>query len=193
MRAEERKTQERLDSYGYPVLTLPNEIVCEIFIHFLPVYPVCAPQTGVQSPTLLTHVCRRWREIALARTTFWKAILLTGYGGRGQAQILEAWLSRSGDLPISIDMDCISSTTSNECLEVLALHRARWAHVILAVELESSLLIVQDTLPLLQQLEIGLTARVFHSLPQGFARCLDSALSLSGISIIPPTFYLGPN
>ncbi|KAK7027863.1 hypothetical protein R3P38DRAFT_3191056 [Favolaschia claudopus] len=28
--------KERLDAYKYPVATLPNEIVSEIFIHFLP-------------------------------------------------------------------------------------------------------------------------------------------------------------
>jgi hypothetical protein len=29
--------RQPLDSYTYPVLTLPNEIVSEIFMHFLPV------------------------------------------------------------------------------------------------------------------------------------------------------------
>ncbi|KAJ7471095.1 hypothetical protein FB451DRAFT_1473188 [Mycena latifolia] len=40
LRAEQQRTQERLDSYTYPVLTLPNEIVLEIFIHFVPGYPL---------------------------------------------------------------------------------------------------------------------------------------------------------
>ncbi|KAJ7705931.1 hypothetical protein B0H14DRAFT_2415857, partial [Mycena olivaceomarginata] len=48
-----------------PVLTLPNEIISEIFVQFLPVYPLSSPSTGPFSPTLLTQICRRWREIAL--------------------------------------------------------------------------------------------------------------------------------
>ncbi|KAJ7917678.1 hypothetical protein B0H13DRAFT_2657737, partial [Mycena leptocephala] len=40
LRIEKTQAQERLDSYKYPVLTLPNEIVSEIFIHFLPPYPL---------------------------------------------------------------------------------------------------------------------------------------------------------
>lgn len=28
--------QERLDAYKYPVSTLPNEIISEIVVHFLP-------------------------------------------------------------------------------------------------------------------------------------------------------------
>ncbi|KAJ6577973.1 hypothetical protein B0H19DRAFT_1122031 [Mycena capillaripes] len=65
LRIEQSLTQERLDSYTYPVLTLPNEIISEIFIHFLPTYPFCPPLTGVLSPTILTHIFRRLREIAL--------------------------------------------------------------------------------------------------------------------------------
>ncbi|KAF7376699.1 F-box domain-containing protein [Mycena sanguinolenta] len=48
LRAEQ---QERLDAYKYPVLTLSNEVISEIFVHFLPVYPSA---TGLASPTTLT-------------------------------------------------------------------------------------------------------------------------------------------
>jgi disulfide oxidoreductase YuzD len=41
--------QERLDSYRYPVLTLPNEIVGEIFVHVLPIYRVPHLSTAERS------------------------------------------------------------------------------------------------------------------------------------------------
>ncbi|KAJ7906574.1 hypothetical protein B0H13DRAFT_2020452 [Mycena leptocephala] len=66
--------------HRYPVLTLPNEIISEIFIHFLPVYPLCPPSTGILSPTLLTQICRRWREISLATPALWKAVSLSSSG-----------------------------------------------------------------------------------------------------------------
>ncbi|KAJ6562466.1 hypothetical protein B0H19DRAFT_1144629 [Mycena capillaripes] len=66
LRTEKLQVQQRLDSYKYPALTLPNEIVSEIFIHFLPIYPLCPPLTGTLSPTALTQICRQWREIALS-------------------------------------------------------------------------------------------------------------------------------
>ncbi|KAJ7020267.1 hypothetical protein C8F04DRAFT_909373, partial [Mycena alexandri] len=69
--------QEELDSYKYPVLTLPTEIICEIFIHFLPVYPECPPPAGILSPTNLTQICRQWRDIALAIPTLWRAMRLS--------------------------------------------------------------------------------------------------------------------
>ncbi|KAJ6492717.1 hypothetical protein C8R47DRAFT_420447 [Mycena vitilis] len=40
---EKMVTKKRLNSYKYPVLTLPSEIVSEMFIHFLPAFPGCRP------------------------------------------------------------------------------------------------------------------------------------------------------
>ncbi|KAJ7752214.1 hypothetical protein DFH07DRAFT_1031897 [Mycena maculata] len=40
LREEKNLAQKRLNSYTYPVLNLPHEIVAKIFIHFLPPYPL---------------------------------------------------------------------------------------------------------------------------------------------------------
>ncbi|KAK6977953.1 F-box domain-containing protein, partial [Favolaschia claudopus] len=66
--------QNRLDAFIYPVLTLPNEVVSEIFIQFLPAYPKPPPLVGTSSPTLLTHICQKWRAIALATPKLWRVI-----------------------------------------------------------------------------------------------------------------------
>ncbi|KAJ7151248.1 hypothetical protein C8R46DRAFT_495856 [Mycena filopes] len=116
LRAEKAVVQDRLDSYKYPVLTLPNELVSEIFIHFLPPYPDCSPMIGVLSPTNLTQICREWREIALATPMLWNAIDLTSHSvpSRSNAFLglevraipdldqFDTWLSRSGCCPISL-------------------------------------------------------------------------------------------
>lgn len=39
LRQEKDLVQGRLGAYAYPFLTLPNEVVSEIFFHFIPVYP----------------------------------------------------------------------------------------------------------------------------------------------------------
>ncbi|KAJ6483105.1 hypothetical protein C8R45DRAFT_1075458, partial [Mycena sanguinolenta] len=36
LKKEQIEAQSRLDAYKYPVLTLPNEVVSEIFVHVLP-------------------------------------------------------------------------------------------------------------------------------------------------------------
>jgi hypothetical protein len=42
-------------------LTLPNEIVSEIFVHFVPPYPESPAFTGILSPATLSQICRQWR------------------------------------------------------------------------------------------------------------------------------------
>ncbi|KAJ7734749.1 hypothetical protein DFH07DRAFT_689007, partial [Mycena maculata] len=61
----------RLDAYKDPVLTLPNEIVSEIFVHLIPRSPKCPKITGFQSPIFLGRICRKWREIAFSAPTLW--------------------------------------------------------------------------------------------------------------------------
>ncbi|KAJ7429627.1 hypothetical protein FB451DRAFT_1383059 [Mycena latifolia] len=157
LRAERKETQGRIDSYAYPVLTLPNEIVSEIFVNFLPVYPCCPPQTGLLSPTLLTHICRRWRGIALATPELWRAILITSYRDDGrQLHILDSWLSRSGCFPLSLNIENLFIPISKECLEKLVQHHARWEHVKLGLEARSHLRIIPSAMPLLCQLELQL-------------------------------------
>ncbi|KAF7322296.1 F-box domain-containing protein [Mycena chlorophos] len=71
---EERKwAQEQLDAYAYPVLTLPNEVVSDIFLQYIPPYPERPPLLGDASPTNLLQICRRWREIALSTPALWRA------------------------------------------------------------------------------------------------------------------------
>ncbi|KAK6977951.1 hypothetical protein R3P38DRAFT_3470482 [Favolaschia claudopus] len=53
LRGAQRAAKQRLSSYKYPVLTLPNEILGEIFIHFLPPYPDPPPLVGNLSPICL--------------------------------------------------------------------------------------------------------------------------------------------
>ncbi|KAJ7039934.1 hypothetical protein C8F04DRAFT_1085367, partial [Mycena alexandri] len=97
--------ERTLDAHKYPVLTLPNEITSEIFLHFLPVYPQCPPVAGLHSPTNLTLICRKWRAIALATPTLWRAVYLsleTGFPFVQQIHIFDIWLHRSLRYPISV-------------------------------------------------------------------------------------------
>ncbi|KAF7348478.1 DNA mismatch repair protein 2 [Mycena venus] len=155
LEAEKLRTEERLQSYAHPVLTLPNEIVSEIFIHFLPVYPSPPPLMGLLSPTTLSHICRRWREITLSTPALWRAISYPESRNHGQlADILDTWLSRSGCLPLSIEMEFMWEFVPEEVFSILAHHCARWEYVTLAICFECDLAAIQGAMPLLRQLEI---------------------------------------
>ncbi|KAJ7866360.1 hypothetical protein B0H13DRAFT_2281471 [Mycena leptocephala] len=169
LREEKTLAQERLDSYKYPVLTLPNEIVSEIFIHFLPAYPECPPLTGLLSPTVLTHVCRRWREIALSTATLWSAIG-TSYDDdlslKQQIQIFDLWLKRSRFCPLSLQIG--GGTGIDEFLAVVVPHRARWEHLELEDTSLACLPIIDGPMPLLRHLNLSLYDS-FTDAPEVFA------------------------
>ncbi|KAJ7720924.1 hypothetical protein B0H16DRAFT_1699830 [Mycena metata] len=128
--------QDRLDAYAYPVLTLPNELVSEIFLHFLPVYPGAPPIVGRSSPNLLGQICRRWRGIAFSTPALWRGISMSLRSGRRLHQkllLLETWLQRSGSCPLSIRMDLGHSINQVATLEpflvAITAHSARWQYL----------------------------------------------------------------
>ncbi|KAK7052181.1 F-box domain-containing protein [Favolaschia claudopus] len=156
LRATKELAKQRLDSYKYPVLTLPNEIVSEIFLHFLPTYPKTSPLLGRLSPTTLTHICHRWREIALTTPALWRAIDLESEGETA-AFLAQLWLERSGCLPLSIraaDFDFEDSFLS--VYRVFIPHRARWEHLDLELEDPDHLEVLDGSLPLLHTLSVFL-------------------------------------
>ncbi|KAJ7707238.1 hypothetical protein B0H16DRAFT_1438827 [Mycena metata] len=134
LKEEDDLLQDRLDAYTYPVLTLPNEIVSEIFIHFLPVYPHPPPIIGRSSPNVLGQICRKWREIAFGTPTLWRAISLSLRNGKRLDQklrLLELWLKRSGSCLLSIYMamgDDIRPVFDS-FIQAIAAHSGRWEHV----------------------------------------------------------------
>ncbi|KAJ6487528.1 hypothetical protein DFH09DRAFT_1105852 [Mycena vulgaris] len=159
LRCEMRSAQARLDSYRYPVLTLPNELTSKIFVHFLPVYPLCPPITGIQSPTLLTQICHKWTVIALATPELWRALSLhyiSHQAAERQIETLESWLTRSRSCPLSIE-------TSDYCYHLnLPIHRfmatviphcKRWEYAKVAAD-PSHIVDMEGPMPLLRQLEI---------------------------------------
>ncbi|KAJ6589360.1 hypothetical protein B0H19DRAFT_1103680 [Mycena capillaripes] len=162
LRAQKARVQRRLYSYKYPVLTLPNEIVSEIFLRFVPVYPLCPPLTGTLSPTLLTHICRRWREIALATPMLWRGIMLSSVDYNAaldslQGHICAMWLSRSGCCPLSIQMDGndVDEVVAISVLPAILSHCARWEYLKLCLS-PSDLRAIEGPMPLLRHLSLVL-------------------------------------
>ncbi|KAF7335398.1 F-box domain-containing protein [Mycena venus] len=158
LRLEKSIVQERLDTYKYPVLALPNEIVSEIFIHFLPTYPSCPPLGGPLSPTRLTQICRQWREIALATHALWRAVSLSQDAIYHRGDAKQVWLARSGCLPLSIHMnEYVDDNVPGgpELLAAVLLHHARVEYLQLRL-VNFHLPTIEGGLPLLRHLDLEL-------------------------------------
>lgn len=123
---------------SYPVLTLPDDIVSEIFHHFLPVYPLRPPPYGTDCPTNLTSICRLWRDIALLTPSLWRAIQIEIYVDNSTATIVkrrllayilhlfETWMARPKGCLLSIHFDYYDygledSKDPSDCITLLFL------------------------------------------------------------------------
>ncbi|KAJ6554310.1 hypothetical protein B0H19DRAFT_1153133 [Mycena capillaripes] len=163
MCAENAQLQERLESNKRPVLTLPNELVSEIFIHFLPAYPLCPPLFGIDSPTSLTHICREWRQIALATPQLWRAIQLYDHDNKQLYHVVNIWLDRSRSCLLSIHSE--TNYAWPELFSGFLPHRSRWEYLKLhCVQIPPA----AATLPLLRHLELsghGFDSFSFHDVP----------------------------
>ncbi|KAJ7473721.1 hypothetical protein B0H11DRAFT_1678411, partial [Mycena galericulata] len=90
-----------------PILDLPTETISEIFIQFLPTAPNRPLPHGFRSPALLTQICRRWLNIALATPSLWSALNLKLRDPsclQPALELLQTWLARSRYLPLSISL-----------------------------------------------------------------------------------------
>ncbi|KAK6997305.1 F-box domain-containing protein [Favolaschia claudopus] len=153
-----KPAKERLDSYKYPILTLPPEIVAEIFLRFLPTYPDPPPLVGPNSPAILTEICRQWREVALSLPALWSAIPLTSTA-EAVASLAPVWLNRSACLPVSI-----SATDTDKLFPVfssLIPHCDRWEHLKLLLQKANNINALNVPMPLLHTLDIYLNDAPF--------------------------------
>ncbi|KAJ7459246.1 hypothetical protein FB451DRAFT_1563663 [Mycena latifolia] len=168
--------QDILDrQLAYPVDTLPNEIISEIFLSFIPPYPEAPPFEGPLSPVALGQICRKWREIAFSTPSLWRAMNLTlVYEEDFPAlmDILSTWLSRSRMCPLSITLigpwygSGFSVPEDGLASFVCAIlpHRERWDALELYLPIPC-LRLFSGPMPMLDRLTVGPTEYPEESSP----------------------------
>ncbi|KAF7346079.1 hypothetical protein MSAN_01834000 [Mycena sanguinolenta] len=89
-----------------PFSILPCEITSEIFVHCLPTsYTTREWNTANphEAPTLLLHVCRIWREIAIGTPALWAKMELSMHNAH-RHDTARAWLKRAKACPLSVKL-----------------------------------------------------------------------------------------
>ncbi|KAF7374054.1 F-box domain-containing protein [Mycena sanguinolenta] len=142
-----------------PFLSLPPEIVAEIFVNFFPIYPTFPSHSGKLSPLLLCQVCRHWRDIALSTPALWKNISIDVQDPDDhQDEKLERFktrTARSGNCPLSLKLTGpTTSSVLTQFIETIVAHCSRWEHLEVLVPFDSLHLLKGD-MPLLRDLTFG--------------------------------------
>ncbi|KAJ6602510.1 hypothetical protein DFH09DRAFT_1125006 [Mycena vulgaris] len=90
----------------YPVLTLPFDIISQIFVYCLPPLEDNARPWRTDAPLLLTRICREWRDIALCTHDLWNTMHLDlrAHSVLKVAPLLDFWIPRAGNLPLSMSL-----------------------------------------------------------------------------------------
>ncbi|KAF8175460.1 hypothetical protein K438DRAFT_2022889 [Mycena galopus ATCC 62051] len=162
-----------------PISTLPPEILAEIFLNFLPIYPDFPPYTGTLSPLVLCRVCRHWRAIALSTPALWKAISVALRDPDDfqieKIELLKTWIGRSGNCPLSLSLTGpTSSPVVEQLIEAAIAHCNRWERLDVLIPFDH-LHLLKGEMPLLHDLAIGpidlrhdidFTLPLFESAPQ---------------------------
>ncbi|KAF8063429.1 hypothetical protein FPV67DRAFT_243486 [Lyophyllum atratum] len=94
--------KRRINRRFSPMLSLPIELCSEIFT-------TCFPPTweteGTESPLLLGQVCTAWRNLAWTMPWLWNNIYLNvTRPTSNHVDLLEEWIARSSNLPLSIHL-----------------------------------------------------------------------------------------
>ncbi|KAJ7268909.1 hypothetical protein C8J57DRAFT_1131118, partial [Mycena rebaudengoi] len=133
----------RLNGYKYPILSIPTEITSIIFGHFLPDYPTRPQLTGPVSLAILGQICQKWRDIALNSPRLWRTMQLqlgaTSFSN-ALLHLLQTWLGRSGNLPLSICLEYGSAKYPHaeasllpHFVRAILSHSKRWEYIRLAL------------------------------------------------------------
>ncbi|KAJ7149590.1 hypothetical protein C8R46DRAFT_862117, partial [Mycena filopes] len=90
---ERSSLKSHLGAYVYPVLTLPNELVSEIFLH---TREISSDSSTLEAPLLVSCICRHWRDIALSTPERWDTVSIVApedmASHPGKIPVLETWL-----------------------------------------------------------------------------------------------------
>ncbi|KAF7337104.1 hypothetical protein MVEN_02148000 [Mycena venus] len=115
---------------------LPEDVIREIFLACLPSSgnPVMSSR---EAPLLLGHVCSSWRKIAFTTPQLWSSLHVVVPNTARLREIsaaADAWLARSGVLPLSITLAVSAACEARSdniatMIDVLANFSPRWKHM----------------------------------------------------------------
>ncbi|KAJ7134864.1 hypothetical protein C8R44DRAFT_957381 [Mycena epipterygia] len=140
-----------------------------------------------EAPVLLSRICSAWRTISLSTPRLWArlhvveptddhnfASTLLEEKQTQRLETMNAWLGRSGQLPLSISLECghtpvDTPTHPNRFLQALISFAPRWEHISFATPtttLETLFTLTEADVPALKSVRLPLPAQQYAHLHQ---------------------------
>ncbi|KAF9478589.1 hypothetical protein BDN70DRAFT_38804 [Pholiota conissans] len=148
LKTERSKLKEEANRHhGKFIHRLPPEVVANIFEFCLPVDPMnidfefqTVSRNVIWAPLVLSGVCSWWRTVVRSTPQLWSTIILPffpqnpNYPTKLAPRFVKAWLDRSGELPLSINIYetrnaqwmANNSDVMLQIIKELNMHSARW-------------------------------------------------------------------
>ena len=173
---------------------LPTELLVEIFHHARGGSTLDGCKAKQPYPIALTHVCRHWRNVALAAPTLWTDIRITQVDTERVLEVPRIYLERSGACPIFLTWFSYlesSHTDFEDVIDDLVIPGAeRWQRITVITEEAYTSKMFLDAIehldfPILKDVEISFmnassNQTLCHSAPL-LRRCM-----LRGFPSLPP-------
>lgn len=139
-----------------PIRRIPPELISRIITFALPDSWYTAPSGTI--PLIPSHINTSWRNVAHSMGGLWSTIILRLRKPR-TVTIMNTYLSRSRDLPLSIHLDeedTSKKEPENVVLDAIMAHSARWRALYLSLPMSTyeRLSPIRGQLPQLEILEL---------------------------------------
>ncbi|KAJ7453645.1 hypothetical protein B0H11DRAFT_1820317 [Mycena galericulata] len=141
-----------------PIARLPLEISSEIFVQCIP----SRPEPGANHfPMVLLNICCAWTAIALSTPQLWESIHVFFPRPNGFARLLEAWLQRARNRPLSISFH---GSIGKDIENIVLRHTQQLRNIELYLEAGDSVEVLSRLAPFasLERLKIGATSDPFR-------------------------------
>ncbi|KAF9022042.1 hypothetical protein BDZ89DRAFT_1070969, partial [Hymenopellis radicata] len=201
----------------HPIRTLPNDVLAEIFLYCAPV-PYVEPEPDSlcpkDHPWNVSHVSRKWRDVALALPRLWATVYLNfaAYGELSYRDCVYKGMlfferSKGLDLCLTIRSGPWQEIVDHPLTAVLESSTARWKYLDAHVPAPSLQCFAGRPFPILEELYIAHERsqtpdaapklRVVTLLERGIAECVQlpwgqlTELRCGGNVFMSPAFVLG--
>ncbi|KAJ7093664.1 hypothetical protein C8R44DRAFT_989832 [Mycena epipterygia] len=142
LRSERDVLSRALNSIVYTILTIPPELTTEIFGYCVHDNG-CSARAMIRNALTVASVCRAWRAIAISSGALWNNIQSLLHFARtnidSTQKLLEMCLSRSGNLPLDLDLAIWRSSESQSDPIMLLLTQHLSQCVNLRLELDKTI------------------------------------------------------